>query len=203
MIYNIITDTLSPASELPSQQQQQQQDHPAPQNANESSPSKQQPVGSGGGGKPSGQEAQPAHNQAGQKAAQYHHTMSCYACTTMDYENPHDNLCRDMRKFLHHRSPAGLTTTTVGHQKHSSTVSIGTSSTAAGPEAADSTSNGTASHHQQRHGYFPQNRPLMSTGGFIRKRACFEDENFCSIVSVVRLEFANDTLITKFWAMER
>lgn len=42
-----------------------------------------------------------------------------------------------------------------------------------------------------------------SPDGFIRTRPCFEDENFCSIVSVVRIEFANDNLIARFWAMER
>lgn len=37
----------------------------------------------------------------------------------------------------------------------------------------------------------------------IRVRPCMDDENFCSIVSIVRLEFVQENLYQKFWALER
>ena len=48
----------------------------------------------------------------------------------------------------------------------------------------------------------PHNRAIVP-GSFIKTRHCQEDENFCSIVSVVRIEFVQDNLYSKFWALER
>lgn len=37
----------------------------------------------------------------------------------------------------------------------------------------------------------------------IRTRYCYSDENFCSVVSVVRIEYINNELQSRFWALER
>lgn len=50
-------------------------------------------------------------------------------------------------------------------------------------------------------GQYLQRNP--TPGNFIRTRNCLADENFCSIVSVVRIEVMNDSLVSRFWAMER
>lgn len=39
--------------------------------------------------------------------------------------------------------------------------------------------------------------------GAIRTRYCYSDENFCSVVSVVRIEYINNELQSRFWALER
>lgn len=49
----------------------------------------------------------------------------------------------------------------------------------------------------------PYSHRTPPPGNFIRTRTCLDDENFCSIVSVVRIEFLNDSLVSRFWAMER
>lgn len=217
---------------------------------------------------------------------QLHHSMSCYVCSTMDYENPADNLCRVMKH--HHRSPSGLhnqpnmahtgflsnpmmnfptqtTTPTsptsptsptrntmlpsspealVSSAQHSSmspyddssSVQLETSSTPSSlsrnlplhnynnnlsHEQTDDTQlvnpstnltlNQQQVHSQQKnsllpvhHGPYPQvQHRVLPPGNYIRSRPCLEDENFCSIVSVVRIEFINDNLVSRFWAMER
>lgn len=54
------------------------------------------------------------------------------------------------------------------------------------------------------HGYYPHNQHRnWPPTNYIRTRQCDEGENFCSIVSVVRIEFVNDSLLSRFWAMER
>lgn len=210
---------------------------------------------------------------------QQYRSMSCYVCSTMDYENPSDNLCRVMKLShrslppnLHHQqtssghhyySPTTTTTTTTattsttqaamktiddfsspleqsgsgglassrdGELELATTITPShniTDSTAAYLDAnGQLMSNTTMPGHQYplqqdqqqqlqttslapstaQHGHhyshiIPQYRTPPSN--FIRTRQCLDDENFCSIVSVVRLEFTNDNLYPKFWAMER
>lgn len=221
-----------------------------------------------------------------QQLQQLHHSMSCYVCSTMDYENPADNLCRVMKH--HHRSPSGLhnqpnlahtgfhSNPMVNYPTQTTTATSLTSSASnyntilpSSPEAlvssaqhypmsqyddsssivqleAPSTSsslfqnsplqnyNNNLSHghnddtqlvnpstnstlNQQQvqaqqqnsllpvhHGPYPQvQHRVPPPGNYIRSRPCLEDENFCSIVSVVRIEFINDNLVSRFWAMER
>lgn len=209
-----------------------------------------------------------ATQQQQQQQSQFHRTMSCYVCSTMDYENPADNLCRVMRPH-HHRSSSNMyqqtssshhyhqthqmtaTTTTTIHPYSPETSSLAYTQTPAalplisGSSPLDVESSldsvpstttitpsynvsdasthfddtqyantTTASYQQQQagsmtpvahhgqHHHLTQHR-LPPPNNFIRTRPCFEDENFCSIVSVVRIEFANDNLFSRFWAMER
>lgn len=193
---------------------------------------------------------------------EYHPTMSCFVCSTMDYDNPADNLCRIMRPHhqrstpnlyqqtssSHHYIQSTTTTTTTttstttaatlnsdsfnannpteldSTHSSNSTISTGESSsntsigsgdqhgqylnttlagkTAAGGQATSTLSplvSTTSSSLAQQHHHIRQ----QPSGNYIRTRSCFDDENFCSIVSVVRIEFVNDNLISKFWAMER
>lgn len=51
--------------------------------------------------------------------------------------------------------------------------------------------------------FHPPKPAQLESNSLIRSRACVDDENFCSVVSVFRIEYINDTLTTKFWAMER
>lgn len=193
--------------------------------------------------------ANEANEQTTQPHYRLHPTMSCFICSTMDYENPEDNLCRVMRP--HHNSPSGsqqnshklvnighhttpmigyapttttTTTTTTGlyanpiddeedrHLGSSSPRSpIGDSTSDDGQSMTNSTGNSTLiqQRHQHQssiftahHGNQAQTRLLPPTG-LVRTRPCLEDENFCSIVSIVRKEFVNGNVLSRFWAMER
>lgn len=200
--------------------------------------------------------------------------LSCYVCSTMDYENPDDNLCRAMKKNqqqqtagyhphsgMSYSQPADspyITSTTVSSSTHEAPTtdnkqpnvikSAGADHSSPGyyDEYATTTSatllssadhhnghpqrqfnrnssaapvqstsdNSTAimhpsSHHgptanQHHHyGYFPQGRAPAPPSDIIRTRPCLEGENFCSIVSIVRIEFVNENAKSIFWAMER
>lgn len=49
--------------------------------------------------------------------------------------------------------------------------------------------------HQQHNSFLKED--------FIRTRQCLDSEHFCSIVSISRVEFANEKFHQKFWALER
>lgn len=214
------------------------------------------------------------------QSAQTHHIISCYACSTMDYENPNDNACRYMPKPVHRATslPAAVT---LGHASSSSMMNyspstttppmstLSTSSSLTQPQTSSTTSSQASSsnsmpsevaptswqdsaeagyHHNgdsdatsgaglsSRESaqsaknsnnsnnsasmvtplrdsnaltyntpsvYLPHRIQQPPPGNLIRTRTCLDDENFCSIVSVVRIEFSNDTLVSRFWAMER
>lgn len=76
-------------------------------------------------------------------------------------------------------------------------------------QLVNSNTNATAQQQQNstlpvHHGPFHQvQHRVQPPGNVIRTRPCLEDEHFCSIVSVVRIEFINDNLVSRFWAMER
>lgn len=213
-----------------------------------------------------------------------HPSMSCHVCSTMDYENPTDNMCRNM--LPQYKAPS-LRQSNLAHTGfHSNPMMIYPSSTPttttetnptsdyntlipSSPEALVSSaqnypmsqfddsssvqlesptttqssllqnpphhdynnslslghnddtklvnSSTNTSHNQQqaqskqqnsllpvRRGPYPhvQFRPPPPLN-YIRSRPCVEDENYCSIVSVVRIEFLSDNIVSRFWALER
>lgn len=199
--------------------------------------------------------------------------MSCYACSTMDYESSTENICRHLGNHI--RSSASHPQTGAGHLHYPHQTPIMTTTTTTTTEAnefinnersqlphtaalmsstsgyddsmsySDTTTMTTAtstslsnfmsnSDHPDDSKYadhpnkaqtpyknsainsnttqmapqpgdrrrIPQNRTIFP-GGFIKTRQCLNDENFCSIVSVVRIEFVQDNIYSKFWALER
>lgn len=136
--------------------------------------------------------------------------MSCYVCSTMDYDNPTDNICRMLK---HH--PRLSQQTNGGHYHSSgfpdrqpsqanmmpSTRDRDTS--ASGRASLESSSGSANATSSPAEGYFPLASHRSASSQYVRTRACLDDENFCSIVSIVRIEFSNDNISSRFWAMER
>lgn len=188
--------------------------------------------------------------------------MSCYVCSTMDYESSTDNICRTLRTesglnhphsqstghfghFGHHQPSTTTTTSTTTisttetsdqydqsrlavtealvaspgsneafytgatsnqpfskhstrFNQHNDTANVNTSLINFGSSTAPTTDNSSL-YSQKR--IIPQ-RPVMPNYK-IETRDCTDDENFCSIVSVVRIEFVQESFYPKFWALER
>lgn len=187
------------------------------------------------------------HPSLSQQQLARHHAMSCYACSTMDFENSADNPCRVMKHpyrlqsgqqqaHQFHHPQASMMNYGVQSQSQSSPAEASLPSSPLYEDSAlgsqsDSTqssqieaqghepsvvgSNATlakqnpmvhnvvAQQQQQQHGFYPHLHSRLQSANFIRSRPCAETENYCSIVSVVRIEFVNDTLFSKFWALER
>lgn len=138
--------------------------------------------------------------------------MSCYVCSTMDYENPQENLCRNLK--YHPRlsqQPAGghyLAEGLTERQLPQANLMPSTRDTStSGPEASGAAmvpSNGTKFLTSGQSGsFFSMANQRASSNTHVRTRPCLDDENFCSIVSIVKIEFSNDNISSKFWAMER
>ena len=205
---------------------------------------------------------QPQHQQ--QQHLHHHPRMSCYVCSTMDYESSTDNICRTLKShdrspnyqlnshpqsnaghlhFAHmSASPTTQTTTTTTtfttepsnqydqsslpsagalvasspgdrsyqdttttsnyHTKngqYDDTTSVNTTSLARMETSTAATTPVSSSYNQRR---VVPSRTVMHNND-IRTRQCMEDENFCSIVSVVRIEFVQENFYPKFWALER
>lgn len=167
--------------------------------------------------------------------------MSCYVCSTIEFDNQSDNPCRHMRMPaaragfpIRHQylgqAPSSTTTTT--------TTTTSTVATVNAPISATTTTTTTTTNSVQGFeigkNYSEIQQPYQGQKGLsiyrnesislssdmikqqqqqsselhsddlsIRTRQCFDDENFCSIVSVVRVEFSNDSFKHKFWALER
>jgi len=231
-----------------------------------------------------------------QQQQEHHHSprMSCFSCSTMDYESPTDNICRMLKqqndiskgqllrlaeKYKQISSPVTITEEDlfptkyqrqrqtnrdkqerptgqqIGKQfierqissvtedystvalaeakiENGSTMSVGlgptrryvnsttVSTKSAISETLDNEQSGastfdsllattTTTPTTQSTATLPARRPVVQNNrsilpnNSIRIRPCMEDENFCSIVSVVRLEFVQDNLYSKFWALER
>lgn len=151
--------------------------------------------------------------------------MSCYVCSTMDYENPADNLCRSLR---HHQrgSPAigghnlmlespFATPSKPGPARDSATLTSAapepdlrpsSSQEELGQSGDQSSPNQTSSNQSSSALARPfqnQAHRAQQATNYIRTRACSAEENFCSVVSIVRIEIVSDNLYSRFWAMER
>lgn len=65
-------------------------------------------------------------------------------------------------------------------------------------------SNMTTSANNKAHESIRAHSPIKQTSdSAIKSRLCVDEEKFCSIVSISRLEFANNTVLHRFWALER
>lgn len=175
-----------------------------------------------------------------QEAGRQKARMSCFTCSTMDYESSTDNICRLLLQQneedngeLHRlaamyrqiASPLTLSESDLFPNKRLSypklrpsqagatedysplglarsgarrTRLVGANSSAPSDQEEAPTSMAPPS----RRPVVQNNRSLVANNS-IRIRPCLEDENFCSIISVVKLEFVQDNLYSKFWALER
>lgn len=111
--------------------------------------------------------------------------MSCYACSTLDYQNFTDNNCRFMPEDYDWQFAAvalnasNMDLSTTGPSKvHSLMAKI------------------------KAHGY-RQLRSRFMEDSIIQRKTCSPEENFCSIVSIDRVEFKNNIQLSYFWALER
>lgn len=144
--------------------------------------------------------------------------MSCFVCSTMDYPGD-DNSCRKMPshhyrhlEYHHHRTQNYNQQQQQQHQAQPTTTAATTSTDPATKQAF--TAAQSQSNYEEATASSPTTTTMQTTtltpfvapskqSQFIKTRPCVDDENFCSVVSVVRIEYVNDTLTSKFWALER
>ena len=209
--------------------------------------------------------------------------MSCFAGSTMDYANPSDNICRELRKrdelsggqlmglaarhwntkqpvllqqqqarsagggggslapgdghqmrfvssILEPESERALDEGDLGEEEQEERDARGSNSStkraqlvsraASGGQLLQTISINSKNTSLQTQTSGPRLQPSLAAGrqadrasphnfhsdmptNSIKLRPCSESENFCSIISVVRLEFVQEHYYSKFWALDR
>lgn len=114
--------------------------------------------------------------------------MSCYACSTLDYRNFTNNICRFM--------PEDYDAQFAAVALNASDMDLSTT----GPSKVHSLMAKIKAYDDRQ----PRKRFAESVENtMIPRKACSPEENFCSIVSIDRVEFVNDNQLNYFWALER
>lgn len=158
---------------------------------------------------------------------------SCFVCSTMEYDDQENNLCRSIKPSV--RMTAATNYGGTMHQSRLSNINsnlqyipptasqnpngvndqqavvVNSRDNESSTPITNDPSNGQYGDHGSSLSYLHEsytsyNHDIVRNASLmepIRTRYCHDDEHFCSVVSIVRIEFINDKLNTKFWALER
>lgn len=130
--------------------------------------------------------------------------MSCYVCSTMDYSNYTDNRCKNMSategipvgNSVKPHLALGLVASSPEHDEDNIPINS--------YPGGDTTTSRSMDYSINKDNTTTQNPDIyMNDSDEIRTRSCTVGENFCSVVSVSKIEYVNDRSVSKFWALER